>query len=111
MTSGVPKKYHGGTLGVPQWYQSTAGWVFPWETTHLLLGFPKNGGEWGKMFFPASSGFSRPDQGFPGQVIDGLEIRVFPARTGFPGRALYCLLIAVSTEGFFPATWFSRPVF
>ena len=34
MTSGVPKKYHGGTLGVPQWYRSTAGWVFPLHTTH-----------------------------------------------------------------------------
>ena len=34
MTSGVPKKYHGGTLGVPQWYRSTAGWVFPLHATH-----------------------------------------------------------------------------
>ena len=34
MTSGVPKEYHGGTLGVPQWYQSTAGSFFPLHATH-----------------------------------------------------------------------------
>ena len=34
MTSGVPKKYHGGTLRVPWGHQAEAGWVFPLHTTH-----------------------------------------------------------------------------
>ena len=36
MISGVPKKFHGGALRVPWGPQATAGWVFPWETTHWV---------------------------------------------------------------------------
>ena len=34
MTSGVPKKFHGGTLRVPWGHRAEAGWVFPLHATH-----------------------------------------------------------------------------
>ena len=56
MTSGVPKKYHGGILWVPWGHQAEAGWVFPLHTTHC---YSKTTGTQGG---PDGGTWSRPAQ-------------------------------------------------
>ena len=77
MTSGVPKKYHGGTLGVPQWYRSTAGWVFPLHATHCTTARARRGlGSSQKVSALPKSGLGLPNVGIWAGIHPNTGIRL-----------------------------------